>query len=196
MASDYKRARSAETCQRNFTKHGLSRHPLYDTWYAMLRRCGRESYRDHDISVSEGWRHDPSAFIRWVEENLGPRPEGWSLDRTDNGGDYEPGNLRWASAEMQANNRGHDPVGSLERIAERRECLCEGEWLARCGCEAANAIALLTLFEEEEGSSDTEEGSVPRGRIPAIYLEDGCVCTPEFARTCPCPWSAMQRGAC
>lgn len=53
----------------------------------------------------EPWRTDAGAFINWMLANLGPRPAGMSLDRIDNDGDYEPGNLRWATQAEQNNNK-------------------------------------------------------------------------------------------
>ena len=38
-------------------------------------------------------------------QELGPRPEGLTLDRIDTMGDYAPGNVRWATVKQQAQNR-------------------------------------------------------------------------------------------
>lgn len=44
--------------------------------------------------------------IKWISANLGPRPSvAHSLDRKNNHGHYAPGNLRWATAKQQNNNK-------------------------------------------------------------------------------------------
>lgn len=52
------------------------------------------------------WVEGSHAFREWVLENLGNRPgPKYSLDRIDNDGNYEPGNLHWATQKEQAGNR-------------------------------------------------------------------------------------------
>ena len=95
--------------------HGLSSHPLYGIWNAMIGRCERPSsctpasfwarYGGRGIAVCPEW-HDVAVFIAWIEENLGPRSAGMTLDRwPDKDGNYEPGNVRWATRSQQAQNR-------------------------------------------------------------------------------------------
>ena len=90
---------------------GYSKHYLYSTWSNMMRRCydSKNScfsyYGDLGIKVHEEWHTSPDSFFQWIEENLGQRPEGYSLDRIDVYGNYEPGNLRWSDATEQVNNR-------------------------------------------------------------------------------------------
>lgn len=72
----------------------------------MIERCTNPrasdfpSYGGRGIAVCDRWRHDFSAFLA----DLGERPAGMSLDRIDVNGNYETGNVRWATTEGQARN--------------------------------------------------------------------------------------------
>jgi hypothetical protein len=86
---------------------GSQRTPEYRTWRAMLDRCLNQKstsfprYGGRGISVCRRWAESFESFL----VDVGPRPEGTSLDRINNDGNYESGNVRWASAKEQANNR-------------------------------------------------------------------------------------------
>jgi hypothetical protein len=89
---------------------GISRHPVYNTWRMMIRRCydwlsdAYSSYGGRGIEVCEEWRFDFQAFAKFVE-SLGPRPKGNTLDRIRVDEGYKPDNLRWASAKQQRHNQ-------------------------------------------------------------------------------------------
>lgn len=85
--------------------------PLYRLWLRIRKRCYNPKahnyrwYGGRGIQVHEPWRTDPEGFISYIERELGPRPSPQhSIDRIDNDGHYEPGNLRWATPVEQARN--------------------------------------------------------------------------------------------
>ena len=55
--------------------------------------------------MCEEWMNDSWAFIHYLEENLPPRQHGESINRIDNDGNYEPGNVEWADRVTQNRHR-------------------------------------------------------------------------------------------
>lgn len=102
------RTDSSRTNGLNRRKHGMTGTPEYKAWQGLRDRCYNEdaeqypNYGGRGVSVCKEWLNSFEAFYA----DMGPRPEkGYSIDRVDVNGDYEPSNCRWATGETQSNNK-------------------------------------------------------------------------------------------
>lgn len=97
-----------QSAKERHTTHGLTKHPLYNTWNDMKKRCYNPKYKNYihyggrGIKVYEEWKIDFLTFYNWAIQN------GWvkglSIDRIDVNGNYEPDNCRWVTQEIQCRN--------------------------------------------------------------------------------------------
>ncbi|WP_157968862.1 hypothetical protein [Tropicimonas sp. IMCC34011] len=102
-------------------RHGQSSSPEYKAWRSMKQRCRNprahnyEAYGGRGIDVCDRWFDSFEAFL----DDIGAKPTAeHSLDRIDNDGNYEPGNVRWATAKAQAWNRRNTTKIGNKVIAE------------------------------------------------------------------------------
>jgi len=98
--------------RENALTHGHAAHqrttPEYRAWLNMKTRCYNsknnqwENYGGRGISICERWLHSFVNFLNDIGRK--PNPE-LTIDRINNDGDYEPGNVRWATLSQQRQNR-------------------------------------------------------------------------------------------
>lgn len=94
-----------EKAKQTHTKHAKSASGSYATWEAMIQRCKNpnssnyKNYGGRGIDVCEDWLQ----FEKFYED-MGDRPEGYSIDRIDNTKSYSKNNCRWATKQQQSFN--------------------------------------------------------------------------------------------
>lgn len=142
------------------TKHGHSRvantSSEYEIWTTMKQRCENQNahkypaYGGRGITVCKEWQ-DFSVFLA----DMGPRPEGFSIERIDNHKGYSKDNCRWASRKEQQRNR-------------RTNRLIEFNGKTQC----------LTAWAEELGMN---VGTL-RGRLKSGWSADKVLATPVNSR--------------
>ena len=115
LANDLRRGHT-KSCgclsRERATKHGCVQEPWYNTYMAMMARCGHRkgaserllnNYRDRGIEVCHLWEKSPRDFGDWLLSH-GWRP-GLQIDRIDNNQGYYPENCRVVTPKENENNR-------------------------------------------------------------------------------------------
>jgi hypothetical protein len=126
--------------RKGVTTHGLSHTKEYRVWVGMKKRCENvktpvySDYGGRGIRVCSEWRID---FVRFLTD-MGPCPEGHSIERINNDGNYQPDNCRWIPKPDQGANRRNN-----HRITVRGESHTLAEWGRILGVPASRISARL-----------------------------------------------------
>lgn len=118
--------RSETTIARNLV-HGLAGTPEHEVWCGIKKRCGDKNSKDYvnyggrGIGICAEWSESFESFLSHVGSRPSPQH---SIDRfPNNDGNYEPGNVRWATRTDQNRNT------RVSRMVEIDGAIkCVSEW--------------------------------------------------------------------
>jgi hypothetical protein len=122
--------------------HGLTGTRVYRIWQGMLNRCRNENIVGHHnwggrgITVCEEWKEFESFLA-----DMGHPPVGFSIERINNDGNYEPGNCKWATRTEQSRNRRTNRI-----ITFNGESLCLKAWADRLKMDQASLSERLSKW--------------------------------------------------
>jgi len=120
-----------EITSERFAKHLLCKTATYTSWANLIQRCtniNSSHYKDYGgrgITICEKWL----TFTGFYED-MGDRPEGMSLDRKDNDGNYNKENCKWSTQKEQCNNK-----RSNHMMVYRGKTQTLGQWADELGME-------------------------------------------------------------
>lgn len=124
--------------------HGYSSTMEYHSYYSMMHRCyveddsSYENYGGRGITVCERWLDDPEQFCL----DMGPRPDGTTIDRIDSNGIYEPSNCRWATPVEQARNRRNNRLITHDGLT-----MTLAEWAEKIGLSPSTLSGRLNVLK-------------------------------------------------
>lgn len=112
--------------------HGHVGTREYNAWFGMKDRCRNRNNKIYKFYGGRGiaYAAELEVFTDFLAI-MGTCPEGMSLDRIDNNGNYEPGNMRWASKKTQARNRRNNRLITFDG-----KTLTLAEWSEITGLQA------------------------------------------------------------
>lgn len=138
---------------------------LLGVWRSMHNRCYKRTqasyvnYGGRGISVDACW-HGSQGFKRFLAD-MGPCPEGGTLERINNDGNYGPDNCRWATRSEQAKNKRNSRF-----LTANGQTKTLKEWADNLGC---NSSAIL--YRLKKGMPEHEAVTMPIPDRPNSKLE-------------------------
>lgn len=131
-------------CHQHAGIHGMSEHPLYAVWLGIKQRCynpNADCYSDYGgrgVRMLEEWRESFAAFYAYVGDRPSPLH---TIERMNNDGNYEPGNVKWATRSEQNENTRQTRLITFNGIT-----LSLGKWARRAGLQRKTLASRLDRF--------------------------------------------------
>lgn len=107
-------------------KHGLTKHPLYQIWSSMKRRCyckkdrAYKWYGGAGVTICDEWLKDFVCFYNWAMSH--GYSFGLSIERNENKKGYNPDNCKWIPRKDQPKNRSYcykiKYLGAVKSLAD------------------------------------------------------------------------------
>jgi hypothetical protein len=150
------------------------RYKMRVRWANMVQRCtnpNRAEYKNYGgrgISVCDRWLKSFDAYLADVGFCPG---KDLSLDRINNDGNYETGNVRWATRKQQMQNSRRKPINLIGKVFTRLTVLSLERktnftwWRCRCECGKEKVIRRDHLVDGSTTSCRCLAGEKSRIRI-------------------------------
>jgi hypothetical protein len=121
-------------------KHGMHDTPEYKAYYGILRRCTNPAFKHYRHYGGRGILNRFDSFEAFYAE-VGNRPgAGYEIDRIDNNGHYEPGNVRWVTKAENNRNRRDNVFITYNGVTK-----CVADWAKDYGITGAVLGARLKI---------------------------------------------------
>jgi hypothetical protein len=140
---DIKNTNSCGCSRRGVVTHGHTvgkkNSPSYSAWANMRNRCGNpgcsnyKNYGGRGINICKRWEK----FENFIAD-MGEKPNGLSLERINNNGNYEPGNCRWATDKEQRRNKRKNRLVEINGASK-----CLSQWCEELDLKYPNVSARL-----------------------------------------------------
>lgn len=157
----------------------MYKSPTYSSYRAMLSRCtnpNRPNYKYYGgrgITVCQSWRE---SFVNFFND-MGIKPDGYQLDRTNVNGNYEPGNCEWVTPKQNASNK-RIPADLISgnvygqwkalKIIPQRGIAGELKYLCECSCGLKSNVKKKALLDGTSTKCKSCAEKIPIQRIESI----------------------------
>jgi hypothetical protein len=160
----------------------MKNQKIYDIWQRIKTRCFNENnhgfkyYGARGITLDPDWVNNFPAFQQYVmglpnfnEDNIGRN--GITLDRYENNGNYEKGNLRWVTMEIQGRNR-RKKSGNLTSIytgvSYDKSQTRRKRWRARINVN--KELITLGRFETELEAKEARDNYITENKLEGFII--------------------------